>query len=323
MDEELIELRDVYLARQVIAPFVRRTPLVRSVWLSEHTGTNVYLKLETQQETGTFKIRGAANRLLNLTAQERRTGVVTVSTGNHGRAVAYMAKQLGMRAVVCVPELVLAHKVEAMRRMGAEIVVYGQSQDAAEAHTVELVRTEGLTLISAFDDPHVIAGQGTIGLEVLEELPQVDMVIAPLSGGGLMGGIALVVKSASRRIRTIGASMARGAVMVQSLRVGRPIQLEEEKTLADSLMGGIGLNNRHTFRLAQRLLDEAVLLSEDEIAGAMVHAVRVERQIVEGGGAVGMGALLYDKITGLGNHVVVVVSGGNAEMATLTALLAR
>lgn len=181
-----ITLRDIYRARQAIAPLVRRTPLVYARDLSTATGVNVYLKLENQQETGSFKLRGAANRLMALTPSERQRGVVTVSTGNHGRGVAYVAQRLGMRAVICVPELVLPHKVAAMRALGAEVVVHGRTQDDAERHALELQAADGLTLVSAFDEPYIIAGQGTIGLEILEDLPQVDTVVAPLSGGGLL-----------------------------------------------------------------------------------------------------------------------------------------
>jgi threonine dehydratase len=259
--------------------------------------------------------------LLSLPEAGRRRGVVTVSTGNHGRAVAHVARLLDMRAVVCVPELVLPHKVEAMRSLRAEVRVAGANQDEAEAHAQALAVAEGLTLVSPFDDPAVIAGQGTIGLEILEELPQVDTVIVPLSGGGLMGGIALALKAASPQIQTIGVSMERGPVMVASLRAGRPVQLPEERTLADSLMGGIGLENRYTFALIQRLVDQVALLSETEIAAAMVYALRQEHQVVEGGGAVALGALLHDKVHVTGQRVSVVVSGGNVEMGLLAQLM--
>ncbi|MCC9078242.1 hydroxyectoine utilization dehydratase EutB [Litorilinea aerophila] len=312
-----ITLQDIYLARQRIAPHTRRTPLVYSSALSQGE-SQIYLKLETVQPTGSFKIRGAANRLLQPDAA---AGVVTVSTGNHGRAVAHMARRLGLRAVVCVPEQVLPHKVAAMRELGAQVVVHGQSQEEAEAHAADLAQAEGLTLVSPFDDPWVIAGQGTIGLELLEELPQVDTAVIPLSGGGLLGGIALALKAANPAIRMVGVSMERGPVMVRSLEAGHPVQLPEEPTLADSLMGGIGLENRYTFRLVQALMDEVVLLSEQEIADAMVHGLRAEHLVVEGGGAVAMGAVLHRKIARPGRHVAVVVSGGNVDPDLLGRLL--
>ena len=320
MDEQL-DLQAIYRARQAIAGVARRTPLVYSPALSRRSGGQVFLKLENLQETGSFKVRGAINCLSRLTDAERAAGVVTVSTGNHGRAVAFVARRLGMRAVVCVPAAVLAHKVAAMREQGAEVRVAGADQDAAEAAALELAAAEGLTLVSPFDDPAVIAGQGTIGMEILEDLPQVEVVVAPLSGGGLLGGIALAITRAAPGIRTVGVSMARGAVMAASLAAGRPVQLPEEPTLADSLMGGIGLANRHTFRLIQQTVDATVLLSEKEIGQAMVFALREEHQVVEGGGAVAGGAVLHDKLDLAGKTVAVVVSGGNVGMGTLAALL--
>lgn len=322
MTSESITLRDIYLARQRIAGLARRTPLVQSHNLSRQTGTNVYLKLENLQETGAFKIRGAANRLLSLTTDEQKRGVVTVSTGNHGRGVAFVAQKLGIRAVICVPELVLPHKVEAMRQLGAEVIIQGKTQDEAEENALRLQAEQGLTMVSPFDDPYIVAGQGTIGLELLEDLPQIDTVVIPLSGGGLLGGIALALKTANPAIRVIGAAQALGPAMHLSLEAGKPVQVVEEPSLADSLIGGIGLDNRYTFALCQKVIDDVVLLTEAEIAATMTYALLQERLIVEGGAAVGLGALLHHKITKLGNHVGVVVSGGNVDMAKLLKLAA-
>ena len=318
-----ITLRDLYHARQTIAPFIRHTPLVRSQELSRRTSKAIYLKLENQQETGSFKLRGAANRLCNLPSEARQRGVVTVSTGNHGRGVAYMAQQLGIRAVICVPELVLPHKIAAMQALGAEVVVHGAIQDEAEAHAVTLQASQGLTLISAFDDLDVIAGQGTIGLEILEALPQVATVVVPLSGGGLLGGIGVAMKAADPAIQTIGVSQELGPAMVLSLQAGRPTPVVEEPSLADSLLGSIGLENRHTFDLVRRVMDTFVLVNEAEIGAAMVHALKVERQVVEGGGSVGIAALLAGKLATVADPVVVVVSGGNVEMDKLLKLTAK
>ncbi|MCX6046310.1 MAG: hydroxyectoine utilization dehydratase EutB [Chloroflexi bacterium] len=323
MSTPAIDLRAIYLARQTIAGLARRTPLIHSAYLSEQCQTNVYLKLENLQETGAFKLRGAANRLLNLSPAERQRGVVTVSTGNHGRGVAFVAQKLGMRAVICVPELVLPHKVAAMRKLGAEVVIHGPTQDDAELYALQLAQSDGLTMVSPFDDPYIIAGQGTIGLELLEDLPQIDTVIIPLSGGGLLAGIALALKTARPDLRVIGASQALGPAMHLSLQAGKVVPVIEEKTLADSLMGGIGLENHFTFALCQRFVDEVILLSEAEIGATMAFALRQEHQVVEGGGAVGIGALLHNKVAKLGRNVVVIVSGGNADMPTLMRLTAH
>ena len=318
-----VTLREVVEARERIASVVRRTPLIHSSALSDRAGTAVYLKLENLQETGSFKPRGAANRMLQLTAGEKKRGVITVSTGNHGRAVAWVAGRLGIPAVICVSERVPPNKQQAIRALGAEVVVHGQSYDEAERHSFRLARERGLVRIEGFDDPLVIAGQGTIGLELLEDLAAIDTAVVPLSGGGLISGIALALQSASRPVRVIGVSQDRAPVMVESLHVGRPIELPEEKTLADALAGGIGLKNRYTFRLVRELVDETILVTEEEIAAGIVFAFEQHRLVVEGGGAVGIAALLHGRVNGLGREVAVVISGGNIASPLLHALVGR
>jgi threonine dehydratase len=312
----------IYRARQAIAPWVRRTPLVRSEALSARMGCNVHLKLETLQETGAFKLRGAVNRLLQLSEAERAQGVVAVSTGNHARAVAHAAWALGVPATVCMSSLVPDNKVAAVRATGAEVRIVGRTQDEAEEVGKQLAAEQGLVFVSPFDDPWVIAGQGTIGLELLEDLPALDAVLVPLSGGGLIGGIALALKSAARTVRVIGISMERGPAMVRSLAAGRPVPVEEEPSLADSLGGGIGLLNRYTFALARELLDETILVSEDEIAAAMAHCYWQEQQIVEGAAAVGIAALLAGKLRAPGANLAVVLSGRNVDMRRFSEIVA-
>lgn len=314
-------LADIYRARAAIAPWIRRTPLLESKALSERLGRSVHLKLETLQITGAFKMRGAANHLLHLGAEQRATGVIAVSTGNHARAVAHAARGIGMPAVICMSTLVPGYKVEAVKALGAEVRIVGKDQDEAEVEARRLARERALTYVSPYDDPWVIAGQGTVGLEILEDLPAVDTVLVPLSGGGLIGGIALALKTANPRMRVIGVSMKHGAAMHASLRAGRPVEVVEEPSLADSLGGGIGLNNRYTFALVRDLVDEVVLVSEEEIATAMAHAYWQERQIVEGGGAVGVAVLLSDKVGNLGERVVVVLSGRNVDMGHFTEIV--
>ena len=312
-----VTLRDIYCARQRIASVVRRTPLVHSLWLTEQIGSSVYLKLESLQETGSFKIRGAANKMLTLSGEDKARGVITVSSGNHGRAVAYVASRLGIEAIICVSERVPRNKVEAIERLGSKVVVRGESYDEAEAHALALQQERGLTWIHPFDDPFIIAGQGTIGLELLEDFPEIDTAIVPLSGGGLIGGIALALKSANPAIRTVGVSMDRAPVMVHSLRAGAPIEMEEEETIADGLAGGIGLDNQYTFRMVQEHVDETVLVSEEEISEAMAFALRAHHLVVEGAGAVGIAALLRQKVKAIGRYVAVVISGGNVDMPLL------
>lgn len=312
-----VTMLDVYKARQKIAAIVRRTPLISSPWLTESIGASVYLKAECLQETGSFKIRGAANKMLSLTADERERGVITVSSGNHGRAVSYVARQLGIEAVVCMSERVPSNKVEAVRHLGAEAVVHGESYDRAEEHAWRLQEERGLTKIDGFDDPLIIAGQGTIGLELLEDLPEIDTVIVPVGGGGLISGIALVLKSAYRSIRVIGVQMDRAPVMYHSLRAGALITMEEETTIADALAGNIALDNQYTFRMVQEYVDDIVLVSDEEIAASMAFALEKHHLVVEGGGAVGIAALLYRRVREVGRNVVAVVSGGGVGLPLL------
>lgn len=321
MSTSAVTLRDVYLARHRIASILRRTPLTSSPALSDHAGASVFLKLESLQDTGSFKLRGAANKILSLTPAEQQRGVITVSTGNHGRAVSYVARRLGLNAVVCVSEHVPSVKVEALKNLGAEVAVQGRSYDEAMTYATRLQDQQGLTWVDPFDDPFVIAGQGTIALEILDEMPNVDTIVVPLSGGGLMSGIALTIKSIAPDIRVIGISMDRAPVMYHSLRAGAPIEIEEEPTIADALAGGIYLNNRFTFRLVQQHVDETYLVTEDEIADGMAFAMNQHHLVVEGGGAVGIAALLHRRFSLTGQNAVIVVSGSNVDSLLLAKII--
>jgi threonine dehydratase len=306
-----VSLGDIYAARRRIEGRVVRTPTVRSASLSAATGANVQLKLEILQAIGAFKIRGATNRIVAMDDAQRSRGVVTVSTGNHGRAVASAARDAGARAVVCMSDLVPTFKREAIAALGAEVRIIGKSQDDAEIEADRLAEEEGLISVHPFDDAHVIAGQGTIGLELLEDLGQVDTFVCPLSGGGLMGGVALALKSANPAVRIVGVCMDKGAAMVESVRAGQPVPVVEYESLADSLGGGIGMRNQYTLRLISDLVDDYILLSEADIASSMHHALMHEGFIAEGGGSVAMGAIALGRIPDLEGNVAVIVSGRN------------
>ena len=310
-------VRDVWLARRRIAPLVAPSPLVAAEAVSRTCGADVRLKLENLQPTGAFKVRGAANALLALREAGALRGVVAVSTGNHGRAVAYVARELGVPAAVYVSERVPADKLAALERSGAEIHVGGRGQDEAEVVARAEAAQRGHALVHPFDDPTVIAGQGTIGLELLERMPDVDTVLVPVSGGGLVGGIALVLKSATPDIRVVGVAMEGGSAMAVSLAAGTPTAVDEVDTWADSLQGGLGRDNRYTFELVRRFVDDLVLVSEDAIAHAMGFVFRYERQVLEGGGAVALAALLSGAVEANGQRVAVVASGGNVDPAAV------
>jgi threonine dehydratase len=317
--EAPVDLDAIQAARARIAGHVMRTPLKRAAGLIQ--GGAIYLKLETRHPTGSFKLRGATNAVLSLDGAALARGVVTASTGNHGRALAYAANARGARAVVCMSQLVPANKIDAVMALGAEVRVVGRSQDDAQAEVARLVQEEGLTEVHPFDDSLVIAGQGTLGLEIIEDLPDVALALVPLSGGGLASGVAAAVKGRRPGARVIGVSMARGAAMQASLAACRPVEVEELATLADSLGGGIGLANRFTFMMCRDLLDGVILLSEEEIAAGIRHAFAVEGEVVEGAGAVGIAALLAGKARAEG-PTAVVVSGRNIADAAHRRIMA-
>jgi threonine dehydratase len=314
MTADVITLQEIEAARQRIAGQVVKTPIEQSPSLSERTGVPVYLKLEHRQTTGAFKLRGAANAVAMLTPEERARGVVAVTTGNHGRALSYAAKAAGIRAVICMSNLVPDNKVAEIRRLGGEVHITGKSQDEAERDVLRLIAEEGLVPIPPFDHSGVIAGQGTIGLEIVADLPDVATVLVPVSGGGLASGIAAAVKALRPQVRVIGVSMTRGAAMKASFDAGHPVEVEELPTLADSLGGGIGLANRWTFAMLRALLDDLVLVGEAEIATAIRHAYETEREVIEGAAAVGIAALLSGRIKPAG-PTVLVLSGKNIDMA--------
>ncbi|MEM7049612.1 MAG: threonine/serine dehydratase [Acidobacteriota bacterium] len=315
-------LASVREARQRIRGLAVETPLKPSYRLGEQVGRPVSLKLETCQPTGAFKIRGAANAVLELPPEARRRGVVTMSSGNHGQALAQVARHLGIPATICVSQQVPENKVEGIRRRGAEVRVVGKDQDEATAFALDLAATQGSTYISPFDEPAVIAGQGTIALEILEQDPKIDTIVVPVSGGGLMGGIALAARALRPEIRLFGVSQDLGPAMYDSIAAGEIVDVVEEPSLADALQGGLPRPNRHTFALCRDLVDDIVLLSEEEIARAMVYAFVEERLVLEGGGAICLGALLEGKLEGrLGQHIAVIVSGDNVDPRKLARLL--
>lgn len=314
-----LTLADILDAARVINGVADNTPLVPSPFLSAQAGHEVLLKLENMQPIGAFKLRGALNAIAAL--PEGTSGVTCCSTGNHGRGVAYGARARGMRAVICMSELVPQAKVDGIRALGAEVRIVGRSQDEALAESQRLAREEGLAEISPFDDPKVIAGQGTIGLEMLSARPDLDCLLIPLSGGGLAAGIAVAARAIRPDIRLVGISMDRGAAMYASIKAGHPVEVEEVESLADSLGGGIGLNNRLSFPLCRDLLDEVVLVSEEDIYRAMQVLYYEDRIVAEGACVVGIAALLSGKVT-LTGPTATVITGRNLDMARHAAIMA-
>jgi threonine dehydratase len=302
---------DIVAARKRIAAHIQPLRVTRSESLSSRCDGDIMLAHEYLQTTGAFKLRGAMNAVLQL--PPGASGVTAVSTGNHGRALAYSARQAGVPCIICMSELVPPNKIEGIRALGAETRIIGKSQDEAEIEAKRLVNEEGYTMVPPFDHPHVIAGQGTLGIEMLQQVPDVDTVLVQLSGGGLISGIALALKTKHPEIRIIGVSMERGAAMAASQLAGKPVEVEELPTLADSLGGGIGLDNQYTFGMVRDYVDEILLLEEKEIADGIRYAYFSEQVIVEGGGAVGIAALLAGKAVP-GAKTIVLLSGSNIDM---------
>lgn len=317
MSKKKITLSDVIAAQKNIASIAIQSPLKPSYTLSDKTGRQVWLKLENTQPTGVFKIRGATNAILNMTDEQKSKGVITMSTGNHGKAVAYVTKKLGMRGVICVSEQVPEVKLEGMKKLGVEILISGKDQEEADAMARTISKEQGLHFLSAFDDPDVIAGQGTIALEILEQLPEVDTIIVPLSGGGLMSGIAIAAKTLKPDIQLIGVSMTQGAAMHLSIKAGKIVDVEELPSLADALTGCIPKDNKYSFPICKKYVDASYLVSEEAIREAMVYALQYERLVLEGGACAPI-ALLHENLEEIpGKNIVLICSGDNVDVSKL------
>lgn len=311
--QDQVTLKKVYEAAKRIKPYIAVTPL----WHSPSLGGNVYLKMENLHEIGAFKIRGAANKMLSLTTADQQKGVTTFSTGNHGLAVASLAGELNIRAVICISNRVPDVKVNRLKRLGAEVVKVGESQNEAEKHADELRRRDGLTVIPPFDDQDVIAGQGTIGLELIEAMPDIETVVIPVSGGGLFSGISFVLKKYNPAIRVIGVSMEKSAVMYESIQAGKIMTIPESDTYADSLLGGIGENNRYTFQMVQDYIDDFILLTEEDIASGMAFMLNEHQCAVEGAAAITVGTILRNKIDPGNSKAACIISGRNVDTSVI------
>ena len=306
----MVSLRDVKEARERIEGVIKRTPLLRSEYLSSLCGGDVYLKLENLQLTGSFKIRGAFNKILLLAPEDRRRGVVTASTGNHGLAVAMCANKLGVPAKIVVPVNASKVKIREIEKYGVELILYGDVYDDAERKAIELARSEGLTYISPYNDKFIVAGQGTIGLEIMEDLPDVDAVIVPVGSGGLISGVSVAVKEIKPSVQVVGVQSEASPVMYESLRAGRIVDVEVKDSIADGLSGGIERNSV-TFELVKRYVDRVLLCTEESIKKAIFLLWIKDGQVTEGSGAVSITPIIENRLTLEGKKVVAVISGGN------------
>lgn len=311
-----MEIREIYAARRRIRGWVRETPLGHSPFLSELCGGEVWLKLENLQLTGSFKIRGALNKLLQLSEEGRRRAVVAASSGNHGQGVGYAARELGVDVTVVVPRNTPGVKLDAIRRYGVDLIVHGEEYMDAEMLARRMEREEGKTFVSAYNDHDIIAGQGTIGLEMVEERPDLDVVLVPVGGGGLISGVGCAFKAALGGAEVLGVQSVASPVMCESIRQGRIVEMELGESVAEGLHGGIE-EGSITFDLCRSLVDDFILVGEETIKGAIRLLLMRQFQVVEGAGAVGVAAIMENPHRFRGRRVGVVVSGGNIDSELL------
>lgn len=315
-----VDLPAIRDAAATIAGFVHRTPLLSSAAFSEMAGAEVFLKLENLQKTGSFKVRGAFNRLARLDAAARARGVICASAGNHAQGVALAGARLGIPVTVVMPATAPTTKVVATRGYGAEVVLHGEGYDGAYERACQLAAERGLTFIHAFDDPLVVAGQGTVGLEIVDDLPDVDTVVVPVGGGGLIAGIAVAVKSRRPGVRIVGVQPEAAPALARAFATGRLEPVERARTIADGL--AVKAPREMTFRLIRRYVDDMVTVSEDEIARAILLLLERAKLVAEGAGAAALAALLHGKVPDAG-RVAVVVSGGNIDVKLLARIIER
>jgi threonine dehydratase len=306
---------EILKGRKNLEGVLYRTPITYSKRLSEISNAEIYLKWESLQKTRSFKPRGAYNKICSLTPEERNKGVITASTGNHALAVALVAKMMNIKATVVVPKNAPKVKVKQCRALGAEVVLKGADYDESLIYCKKMISDTGATYIPACEDYKVIAGQGTIGCEILEEMPDTDTIIVPIGGGGLISGIALWVKTVNPRIRVVGAQSTAAYTMYECFKAKKIVDVPVPPTIADGLAGGI---SQMTLDLVLKYVDEIVLAEEKELKSAILWVLKNERQVVEGSGVVGPAAILQGRIQfKRGEKVVVVISGGNIDMELL------
>jgi threonine dehydratase len=311
-----MDLRDIYSARKRIEKYVRKTPLEYSHFLSDLSGGEVWLKLENRQYTGSFKARGAMNKLIQLSQEEKTRGIVTASSGNHAQGVGYAGNILGVDSTIVVPANTPRVKRDAIELYGVELVLHGDEYMEAERFSRDLEARLGKTHISAYNDLDIIMGQGTVGLEIAEEMPDIDKVLVPVGGGGLISGVGCALKALDATTEVFGAQSVASPVMYESLRQGRIVDMELEDSYAEGLHGGIE-ENSVTFELCRKYVDEIILVEEEAILRAIRSALVEQHQVIEGAAAVGVAAILKDPRRYNDEKVCIVISGGNVELDLL------
>jgi len=317
----MIGLSDVKAALGRIRDSIYLSPCARSETFSRLTGNSIFLKLDNQQRTGAFKERGALNKLLTLSNDERARGVIAASAGNHAQGVAYHAGRHGIRAQICMPLTTPLTKVSATRGYGADVILHGANYDEAYEEALQRSRRDHLTLVHAFDDDAVIAGQGTLGLEILQQQPEIEVIVAPIGGGGLIGGIACAVKETNPKVEIFGVQPARLPSMKVAIAEGHPVTLSPAATIADGI--AVRRAGDRTLPLIQKYVDDIVTVDEEEIANAILLLLEREKTLAEGAGAAAIAALLNHKLPLAAKKVAVLVCGGNIDVTLLSRIIER
>lgn len=318
-----ITLDEIRAAAERIRNIAVRTPLKPSFELSRRTQGRVFLKLENMQDTDSFKVRGASNAILRALEEREVAHVVTASSGNHGRSVAYVASRLELEATVCMTRLVPEDKIAGIESLGATAVIHGDDQNQAVEKALGIAEREHALYVPPFDHPDIIAGQGTAGLEMLERCPELDALIVPVSGGGLMSGIAAAARALKPGIRIIGVTCERDAAMYESIRAGRVVTVGERGSVADALPGPIPEDNRYTFPMCRDLVDDIIPIRDEDIAATMRYVLDYERFVLEGAGAVSVAYILQNPELLENLNVAAVCSGGNISRQRLASIFAR
>jgi threonine dehydratase len=317
----MITLSDIHAALGRIRQSIYLSPCTRSETFSQLTGNTVYLKLDNLQRTGAFKERGALNKLLTMSTEERARGVAAASAGNHAQGLAYHAGLHNIRALICMPLTTPLTKVSATKSYGADVILHGANYDEAYEEAVRRAKKDHLTFVHAFDDDAVIAGQGTIGLEILQQHPDIEAIVSPIGGGGLIGGIACAVKETNPKIKVFGVQPAKLPSMQVALAEGKPVTLSPAVTIADGI--AVRRAGDLTFPLVQKYIDQIVTVDDEEISNAILLLLEREKTLAEGAGAAAIAALLNHKLPLAGKKVAVLVCGGNIDVTLLSRIIER
>ena len=318
----MLTLESFEEAAAKVKEVTQETKLIYSSYFSDMTGNKVYLKPENMQRTGAYKVRGAYYKISTLSDEERNKGLITASAGNHAQGVAYAAHKYGVKAVIVMPTTTPLIKVERTKSYGAEVILHGDVYDEACAHALQLAEENGYTFIHPFDDENVIAGQGTIGLEILSQVADADVIVVPVGGGGLISGVAFTVKQLKPSVRVYGVQAEGAPSMVNSLKDGKIECLESVHTIADGIK--VKEPGEHTFEYCSKYVDGVVTVSDDEISSAILHLIEKQKLVSEGAGATPVAAVMFNKIPDIkGKKVVCLVSGGNIDVTILSRVIKR